>query len=60
MAAPDEARDVGDGMAARVGDVGLEVGLQVEEVEVAVEGAGIWSARQRQWLEGEVLWKKWG
>ena len=57
MAAPDEARDVGDGVAARVCDVGLEV----EEVDGgAVEGAGIWSAGQRQWLEVEVLWKKWG
>ena len=60
MAAADKARDVGGGMAARVGDVGLEVGLEVEEVEAAVEGAGMWSARQRQWLEVEVRWKKWG
>ena len=60
MAAADKARDPGDGMAARVVDVGVEVGLEVEEVEAAVEGAGMWSARQRQWLEVEVRWKKWG
>ena len=56
MAAPDEARDVGDGVAAR----GCDVGLEGEEVEGAAEGAGIWSAGQRQWLEVEVLWKKAG